>query len=248
MSSRNDIIDGLDAANADYGLVYTEVLGWIDLGHARGNDIRHLMQRINAGEEAAGPNYEITYSQGMASKRITLEAGKFITWRIRKGRTYQERQSIALAMMMTLARRFEAYQQQFPFYMVTDSGFSGEDLVSDLLGFYRVMRLRNPFPFLRPVSKQEALKRWDYYGPIGSFKNRDFLPLLFPDPEKFRNAQPRKGVLPEFMKTIQPYRDFKSGNVLVSVDDGHYLKRFQPSSKSSDQDSLDEMDLTNEKG
>lgn len=32
MSKRSEIIDGRDAANSLYGLVYTEVLGWIDLG------------------------------------------------------------------------------------------------------------------------------------------------------------------------------------------------------------------------
>ncbi|EIS28458.1 hypothetical protein YPPY54_1978, partial [Yersinia pestis PY-54] len=59
-------------------------------------------------------------------------------------------------------------QASFPFNLVTDSGFSGEDLVSDLLGFYRVFSIPSPFEILRPVSKEEALKRWDYYGPIGS--------------------------------------------------------------------------------
>lgn len=39
MSTRNEIIDGSQAASARGGLIYTEVLGWIDLGHARGDDI-----------------------------------------------------------------------------------------------------------------------------------------------------------------------------------------------------------------
>ena len=103
-------------------------------------------------------------------------------------------------MMMALARNFEAMQASFPCHLVTDSGFSGEDLVSDLLGFYRVISSQNLFPALRPVSKAEALKR----GPIGSFKNDSFLPLLFPDPEKFRNARPRKGRLSYFMQTVRP--------------------------------------------
>jgi len=107
-------------------------------------------------------------------------------------------------MMMALARNFEAMQASFPCHLVTDSGFSREDLVSDLLGFYRVISSQNLFPALRPVSKAEALKRWDYYGPIGFFKNDSFLPLLFPDPEKFRNARPRKGRLPYFMQTVRP--------------------------------------------
>ena len=35
MSKRNDITDGIFATTKKYGLVYTEELGWIDLGHAQ---------------------------------------------------------------------------------------------------------------------------------------------------------------------------------------------------------------------
>ncbi|WP_313690285.1 hypothetical protein [Pantoea sp.] len=224
MSKRSDIIEGADAAHTNYGLVYTEVLGWVDLGHAQGEDIRKLMNRINYGEAMGVARYDITYSQSMVDPWKTLRMGKFIKWRIRTGRPYQERQSIALAMMMTLARRFEAMQNTFPINLVTDSGFSGEDLCSDLLGFYRVMSIRNPFPLLRPVSKEEALKRWDYYGKIGSWKNETFQPLLFPDPERFPRARPHLGQLPGFMQTIRPYNDWKSGNVGIATADGTYMQ------------------------
>lgn len=40
MSKRMDITDGMFATTKNYGLVYTEELGWIDLGHAQGNDAR----------------------------------------------------------------------------------------------------------------------------------------------------------------------------------------------------------------
>ncbi|MBP2196908.1 hypothetical protein JOJ88_002344 [Pantoea cypripedii] len=45
MSKRSEIFEGADAAHTNYGLVYTEVLGWVDLGHAQGEDIRKLMNR-----------------------------------------------------------------------------------------------------------------------------------------------------------------------------------------------------------
>ncbi len=168
--------------------------------------------------------YDVTYSQGMNSPYNFVRTGKFITWRIRHGRPWHERQSIALAMMMTLARKFEALQATPPISFLTDSGFSGEDLVSDLLGFYRVTSVQNPFPRLRPVSKAEALKRWDYYGAIGRFKNDTFRPILFPDPERFPQAIPRKGMLPPFMRTIEPYRDFRSGNVAIASRDGSFIQ------------------------
>ncbi|MDF7660351.1 hypothetical protein PUG81_15370 [Erwiniaceae bacterium L1_54_6] len=224
MSKRSEIIEGSAAADAKFGLIYTEVLGWVDLGHAYGDDIRAVMNKINYGEAMSADRYDVTYAQSMVSPGKILRVGKFIKWRIRKGRPWQERQSIALAMMMTLARRFEAFQGTFPINLVTDSGFSGEDLCSDLLGFYRVTSVQNPFPLLRPVSKEEALKRWDYYGKIGSWKNETFQPLLFPDPERFPRARPHLGQLPGFMQTIRPYNDWKSGNVAIATADGNYVQ------------------------
>ncbi|CAE1146323.1 hypothetical protein [Serratia sp. Tan611] len=224
MSKRSDIIDSSQAHTASYGLVYTEVLGWVDLGHAQGTDIKLLMDKLNTGELSGDERYDVTYSQSMTDRFKLTRMGRFIKWRIRRGRSYYERQSIALAMMMTLARKFEAFQSSFPINLVTDSGFSGEDLVSDLLGFYRVMSIENPFPFLRPVSKVEALRRWDHYGPIGSFKNESFLPILFPDPVRYPHAKPRRGDLPPFMKTIRPYGDFNSGNVAVATRNGSFMQ------------------------
>lgn len=223
MSKRSDIIDGTAAARVPYGLVYTEVLGWIDLGHAQGTDIRNLLRSIDAGESSGKEYYEVVYSQSMADPTRILKMGKFITWRIKCGRSYTERKSIALGMMMSLARKFEGLQSSFPISLTTDSGFSGEDLVSDLLGFHRVVSIQNPFSMLRPVSKAEALKRWDYYGKIGTWKNESFQPLLFPDPEKFPNARPHRGELPSFMKSVTPWNDFRSGIVSIASSNGSYI-------------------------
>jgi len=219
MSKRSEIIDGAQAPYGNRGIVYTEVLGWVDLGHAQGTDIRELLRLIAQGESSGKEFYDVRYSQGMTGLRGLLRSGKVMTWRIRRGRPHWEQKSIALAMMMTMARKFEAFQGAFPNNLVTDSGFSGEDLVSDLLGFYRVVSIQNPFPQRRPVSKEEALKRWDYYGKIGNWKNETFQPLLFPDPEKFPHSRPRKGVLPPFMRTVVPYNDFLSGNVILPQHD-----------------------------
>ncbi|MER2045688.1 MAG: hypothetical protein ABS943_17870 [Pantoea agglomerans] len=223
MSKRAEIIDGRYVGSQKGGLIYTEVLGWVDLGHAQGTDIRMLLELMRKGESSRQEFYDVSYSQGMTSPFGVLRSGKMMTWRIRCGRPYWEQKSIALAMMMSMARKFEAFQSSFPNNLATDSGFSGEDLVSDLLGFYRAVSVQNPFGMLRPVSKEEALKRWDYYGKIGSWKNDTFQPLLFPDPEKFPNSRPRKGVLPPFMRTFVPYNDFLSGNVILPRHDKTYV-------------------------
>ena len=65
MSSRSEIIDGRLAPKSFYGLIYTEVLGWIDLGHAQGTDIRKLWAQMLHGESQSGTTYDITYQQSM---------------------------------------------------------------------------------------------------------------------------------------------------------------------------------------
>lgn len=224
MSKRREILDGTQF-HLPYGLIYTEVLGWIDLGHAQGTDIKNILKSIEQGESSGEERYDVTYSQSMTDPTHTIKMGKFITWNVKRGRSHGERKSIALAMMMTLAKKFEGLQASFPINLVTDSGFSGEDLVSDLLGFYRVVSIQNPFAMLRPVSKEQALKRWDHYGKIGKWKNEGFTPILFPDFEKNPHARPYKGELPNFMKTVKPWCDFKLDIVHIKSADGNYIDK-----------------------
>lgn len=80
MSKRKDIIDGREYSSP-YGLIYTEVLGWIDLGHAQGTDIRKLLRNIDTGESSGREHYEVVYSQSMIDPTRTMKMGKFITWR-----------------------------------------------------------------------------------------------------------------------------------------------------------------------
>lgn len=71
-----------------FHLVYTELLGWVDLGHAQGTDIRALLQQIDAGESSDQERYDVSYSQSMIDPFHIIKMGKFITWRIRPGRSY----------------------------------------------------------------------------------------------------------------------------------------------------------------
>ena len=229
MSSRSDIVDGKDAFCAKSGLVYSEVLGWVDLGHAKGEDIIKLLYKMDVGEHQPKERYTLTYSQSMyKSSKSYFGAGAHIRWQIKRGRTLEQRYSIVLAMMMITAVNFEAMQDSVPFSWVTDSGFSAEDLVSDLLGFYRVVRPMDYFHSLQLVSQQEALKRWDFYGPVGNYKNKLFRPLLFPDPAKYRHAMPVYGTLPKFMMAIRPFDEFHTDIVKVITNDGAHANLFTP--------------------
>ncbi|UQY44687.1 hypothetical protein [Mixta hanseatica] len=221
MSDRWSILDGKEAFYSDRGLVYSEVLGWIDLGHAQGTDIKNLLNNMHKGECSSKGNYTLTYAQSMyLDSQKRLGAGMHVRWQIKRGRTLEQQHSIALAMIMTTAVKFEDMQASPPFGWFIDSGFSAEDLVSDLLGFYRVVRPMNYFPWLQLVSKQEALRRWDHYGPVGQYKNKLFKPLLFPDPAKNPHAMPVYGALPKFMMEIEPFSDFHNGIVKVITNNG----------------------------
>lgn len=225
MSKRSDIIEPYEWTNdRRTGLVYSEVLGWIDIGHAQGTDIISLLADFRKGESSSNRSYQITYSQKMFVHKKTFGTGKFVRWEISKGLSVEKIHSIALSMMLTTACLFENYQSQWFFSWHTDSGFSGEDLTSDLLGFYRAILPSNYHSRLQLISKQDALKRWDYYGPIGDYKNKGFLPLLFPNPEKqCVSGKPYKGNLPMFMTWIHPFCDLNSGKVKILTNDGtHY--------------------------
>lgn len=128
-------------------------------------------------------------------------------------------------MMMNTSWKFEGLQSLKLFSWYTDSGFSGEDLVSDLLGFYRAV-LPGVYSYrLRPVSYESALRRWDHYGAIGSHKNDGFRPIHFPDPaDRCVKHYPYKGHLPKFLTWIQPWSDFTAGVVKPVANDGTTLE------------------------
>lgn len=221
MANRDSVIDGQKAPGAANGMVYSEILGWLDLGHARGDDIRFLLYNMDIGEHRQNDYYTVSYGQTMyTNSTLRFGIGKHCTWRIKRGRSLSQRHSIALAMMMSTAVRFEALQASVPFSWRTDSGFSAEDLVSDLFGFYKVIRPTNYYPFLKLISKAEALARWDHYGPPGNYKNKLFKPLLFPDPQKNPRAVPHYGQLPNFMMSVEPFTDFASGLAQIVTDNG----------------------------
>ncbi|NAT76705.1 hypothetical protein HKX68_09530 [Dickeya dadantii] len=211
MSNRSDIERGR--------LVYTEKLGWIDVGHAKGDDAKRLMNAINSGDDTKENYFIIKYSQYMG---LGLKYGtaRITRWKVRRGLSLHDKQRVALTIMMYTSHLFESHQDTFPFNWYTDSGYSGEDLVSNLLGFYQAINQINYLAQLNPINKTDALKRWDYYGPIGKYKNKTFKPLLFPDPEKYpNNAIPYYSSLPSFMKMISPIDDIDKSQILLHIED-----------------------------
>lgn len=227
MSTRNDISDGSLFDTLRSGLIYTEVLGWIDMGHARGDDINELRNQFHAGEYSGEKYYEIIYRQDMRLAKLgnRIGIGKFIRWKIKSGMNQEDINRIMLSMVMNTAAKFEGQQSLRAFSWYTDSGFSGEDLVSDLFGFYRALLPKSYSSQVKPVSHSAALRRWDFYGAIGTYKNRSFQPLLFPDPaDPCIMHRPYKANLPHFMTWLRPWDDFSSGRVTVLTENGNTVE------------------------
>lgn len=112
--------------------------------------------------------------------------------------------SVALAIFMGVSISFESMQSNWLFNKVSTSGFSVEDLVSDLIGFYiAIYPGEDVIAQCDPVSKEEAFAIWDAYGPVGNNKNYDFNPMFFPDP-RIQCGKPIHGRLPFFLERIRP--------------------------------------------
>ena len=219
MSKRGDITDGAFATTNKHGLVYTEKLGWIDLGHAQGNDARELKRKLNQEfqakfyKELNGWYFPVRYFQEMGvnkrffGRNIAFRTGVMTEVMVRTCLTPSLKARVALTLMYDTAIRFEAWQNSLLFNWYTDSGFSVEDLVSDLVGFYRVFGAGpDPLWLARPVSYEKAIQIWDAHNSIGKYKNSEFSPHLFNTNAPFKYGEPikkRTTRLDELHKTTQ---------------------------------------------
>jgi hypothetical protein len=214
MSKRGDIVDGTNAEARKFGLVYTRQCGWVDLGHANPASALGLWRDILASQAAA---HQTGYSRVKYQQRMSksgLSASASLQYEIKDGLTLPEQKAVALAIFMEVSIAFESMQSNWFYRHVTDSGFSAEDLVSDLIGFYRpVAPGPNYVQLCQPVSQADALAIWDKFGPVGSIKNASASPYLFEV-----NRVTGAGVamcerLPPFLQTMVPavkgtlYRD-----------------------------------------
>lgn len=244
MSKREEITDGIFATTSTHGLVYTEELGWIDLGHAQGNDARKLKRQLEREwqakfyQELNGWYFPVRYSQEMGiNKRlfdsnVAFRTGVFTEVMVRTCLSPSLKARVALTLMYGTAKRFEAWQNSLLFNWYTDSGFSIEDLVSDLVGFYRVFgKGPDPLWLARPISYEQAIQIWDAHKPIGNYKNTQFTPYTFPTHPPFKYGEPIKKELPYWMSYIKPLKDSFSGVIYNSYHSKPVVNYFNNSSR-----------------
>jgi len=210
MTKRSDIIDNSDryiTRNTPTGLIYTENLGWIDLGHANPTGAERLWQQMVMPRGGDDTWFDVNYDQSMSTNvfGIGITTGIYRRFLVRRGLSDRVLQGVALSIFIGTSHQFESLQDFWPYVVLTDSGYSAEDLVSNLFGFCQAVNYADYTSFLHICAKEKAYRIWDYYGPVGEYKNKSVLPLLFPDPlEKTCKLEPHLGRLPIFMSTITP--------------------------------------------
>jgi hypothetical protein len=227
MSEREDIINGSTVnKETKYGLVYTCQCGWIDVGHANPKSrfahqgAANLWTEVKEGKGQPSKNglwYKVTFEMVMGRRKkvpftdreIDLTTGVTRHYAVKVGLSTAEKESVALAIFMQVSRQFEELQGSGGWGWVTDSSFSAEDLVSNLIGFYQAVRggATELIRQCQPVSKAAAEAVWDTYGAVGAESNkvREFRPRLFPCSECSGSPPaPRMGPLPLALTVIKP--------------------------------------------
>jgi|CXWL01.1.fsa_nt_gi hypothetical protein len=214
MTSRRDIVDGSKAESQNYGLVYTRKCGWIDLGHANPTSAAQLWRNISATQLACHPTgySKISYSQRMSKFGLSARANQ--SFEVKDSLSVAQRKSVALAIFLDISNKFETMQSNWFYSLFTNSGYSAEDIVSNIVGFYRAVEPGKKYISLcEPVSLDIALKIWDKFGPVGANKNFSGGPFLYSINERTNTGSAMCGKMPFFLDTISPakkgflYRD-----------------------------------------
>jgi hypothetical protein len=139
----------------------------------------------------------------MMGRNNLFKVGVSKRFDIKIGLNEDQKRSVALSIFLDVSHAFEGLQSNWLFRQATNSGYSAEDLVSNLIGFYRAVYPGKQFiPLCEPVSKAVALDIWDTYGEVGSNKNYTITPYIYPIPPS--KAGPMSMQLPSELKTIQP--------------------------------------------
>lgn len=130
MSKRFDITDGTFATTKKNGLIYTEELGWIDLGHAQGDDARFLKKKLEQEQWAKYYNefndwyFPVNYYQEMGKGKnlfgvnFTFHTGVHTQVMVRACLSPVLKARVALTIMYGTAKRFEAWQNSILFQLV----------------------------------------------------------------------------------------------------------------------------------
>lgn len=210
MTSRADIETGR--------LRYSCNCGWVDWGHAMPGGARRLWNQIQTesgsmvdmfrGTELrlnGHPAFFVWYlqSMGVSGMNVASAGRQFI---VRKSLGSLRRKAVTLAIFQRVSTAFETMQGQLPWSVVSGaSSFSVEDLISNMIGFYRAVEGHSEAQVKRwcgEVGRDASLAVYDAHlqGGIGAHKSRSFTsPRYYPCEECDEPGQ-----FPSQLATISP--------------------------------------------
>lgn len=198
MTERRDLTpDGRGFRRVSYTCRY----GFVDWGHASPgrpadpNSLAALHRQLTTerglgrGTDALDlrlngrPAFLVTYGMGMGARVLGLKLGLSTMghWVVQRGLSARQREEVALGMLQLATLQFEAIQEK----MGLSSGFSAEDLPSNVLGLlslFRGLSDRELRVMLGEVDVESSIAVWDKHlgaGGLGAVKNRTFSPRLF---------------------------------------------------------------------
>lgn len=162
----------------------------MDTGHANPGGAKKLLDDIvherhledhrtdNRHTIEDRPCFVINTHQGMGCKQVRVLAGS--TLLIRKGLSKTRKTEVALAIFMDVTVQFESMQANKFLSQMTDSGFSVEDLMSNLISVHRAVDEVSMVVIRQEcgaVSADAPLKVHDtnFAQGIGAAKIREFL-------------------------------------------------------------------------
>jgi hypothetical protein len=156
--------------------------------------VRHPLFQFPDGSSGFIVSYRQDHGEGFIRKR----AGRGRRFVVKTGLETDRKRSVALAILQLVSHKFETLQKSvetlrpladwlesrgvpIPDAVKTDSGYSQEDLFSNLVGFYiavGVLTQREAMRRLHPVSRQLSEAMWKKHGPVGGNKNYAFKPQI----------------------------------------------------------------------
>jgi hypothetical protein len=192
MSGRIDVLNDR--------LTYSCNCGWIDKVHAglgsyskrhpdKEEGMRNLWDQLSSErnvtqEKLQGlPAFEVHWKQSMQiliGNTFGARSSYRGSYLVQRSLPLPRKKAIALRVMLDVAYKFEAIQATSPYSFWNDSGFSQEDLVSDMIAFYSVVDGigdEHVYSMCRVVSKAASLKVWDTHMTkgLGASKNTSFV-------------------------------------------------------------------------
>lgn len=164
------------------------------------------------------PAFVVTYGQSMGKRLFgfvpLVGVSTMRHFVVRRGLSIAERQRVALAIFQQVSVGFETLQAD----MGLSSGFSAEDLTSNVIGFHAAFAGRSVDDMRRAcgeVGVPESQEVWDKNlekGGLGAVKNRRFEPRLFP----CGSCENRDKSLPPFLSSLRP---IPAGSLWVTLRD-----------------------------